>query len=97
MTAFVNYPLTASDDDEFFDAPAESVLILCDEDWTEQARFERVGDGFDWRSPAGDTYQAGELWASLSTEPFGPVRPNTVLRVPLEFAQRYGTFGVWAA
>ena len=101
MTAYVNYPLTASDDDEFFDAPAGSLLILCDEEHIEKARFEKVGDDFEWFSSAGSTYQAGEVWSSLFADgnPFGDhgVRPNTVLRVPLEWAQAYGTFGVYAA
>lgn len=99
MTAFVNYPMTASDDDEFFDAPAGSTLILCDEDYIEVTRYTKTDDG--WLARAGDTYQPGELWASLFADgnPFGEhgVRANTVLRVDQAFAQAFGTFGVWAA
>lgn len=94
MTAYQNYPLTTSDDDEFFDAPAGSLLLLCDADHVEEARYTKVGDGFDWQAPDGSLIRAGLLWGSLFADgnPFGEhgVRPNSVLRVDLAWAQAYG-------
>lgn len=87
MTAYVNYPLTAADDDEFFDAPAGSTLINSDGEVT----HGKVGDGWDWRSSEEYIVQAGELWQSLMlnpAEPFGGVKPGLVLRVPLDYAVR---------
>jgi hypothetical protein len=90
MPAYVNYPLTASDDDEFFDAPAGSVLILCDAEFIEESRYVRDDSDWGWQAPDGSVIQTGELWASLFADgnPFGDhgVRPNSVLRVDAAWA-----------
>jgi hypothetical protein len=93
MPAYVNYPLTASDDDEFFDAPPGSLLILCNADGIETRRYTRVDTDYDWQAPGGTVLQAGVLWGSLFADgnPFGEhdIRPGSVLRVTLEWANHY--------
>lgn len=87
MTAYVNYPLTAGDDDEFFDAPAGSTLINADG----VTVAAKIGDGWDWRNNEEFIVQTGDLWASLFADgnPFGDhdITPGYVLRVPLWFAE----------
>lgn len=90
MTAYVNYPLTTSDDDEFFDAPPGSFLLNSDG----QITYKCVNDDFGWETSPGTPVQAGAVWSSLFADgnPFGDhgVTPGTVLRVPLEWAKSYG-------
>jgi hypothetical protein len=94
MAAFVNYPLTTSDDDEFFDAPAGSLLIRTDADGAETGRYTKVGNDWDWQAPDGTTIQTGALWASFFADgnPFGDygITPGLVLRVDLNWANAYG-------
>ncbi|HEY5785240.1 MAG TPA: hypothetical protein VIT65_10725 [Microlunatus sp.] len=88
MSAYVNYPLTASDDDEFFDAPSGSLLLNADGEVT----HGKVGDGWDWRSSEEFIVQSGDLWASLfpGNQYEVDITPGYVLRVPLEWARAYG-------
>jgi hypothetical protein len=82
-----DYPLTASDDDEFFDAPAGSVLLIDGE-----FAATKVDDGYLWQNAVGgDYHQAGEVWAELVPDPFGAavIKP-AVLRVPWAWARSYG-------
>ena len=84
MTAYVNYPLTASDDDEFFDAPAGSLLINADG----ATVAAKIGDGWDWRTNEEFIVQSGDLWASLfpGNQFEVDITPGYVLRVSLEYA-----------
>lgn len=89
VTAYVNYPLTAGDDDEFFDAPAGSKLINADG----EAAYTKVGDDWDWQAADGSVIQSGVLWASFFQDgnPFGEfdIAPGLVLRVSLEWANAH--------
>ena len=90
MTAFVNYPLTASDDDEFFDAPAGAVLI----NPAGALAWTRGSEGWAWTGLPGVEQNAGAIWASFFQDgnPFGEydITPGWTLRVPLEWAKAYG-------
>ena len=92
MTAYVNYPLTASDDDEFFDAPAGSSLINPDG----KAVLVKLPGDWEWQDTAkgGPVVTTGVAWGAMFADgnPFGneDIRPGYVLRVPLEWARAYG-------
>ena len=90
MTAYVNYPLTTSDDDEFFDAPLGSFLL----DPDGQVAYKKADDEFGWETSFGTPLSAGVVWGSLFKDgnPWGDegLRPGWTLRVPLEWANRYG-------
>jgi hypothetical protein len=91
MTAYVNYPLTASDDDEFFDAPTGSSLINPD---GKTVLVKLPGD-WEWQDTAkgGPVVTTGVAWGAMFADgnPWGdqPFRSGYVLRVPLDFATRY--------
>jgi hypothetical protein len=91
MAAYVNYPLTASDDDEFFDAPEGSSLINPDG----KTVLVKLAADWDWQDTAkgGPVVTTGVAWGALFADgnPFGneDIRPGYVLRVPLEWATRY--------
>jgi len=89
MSAYVNYPLTASDDDELFDAPLGSTVLSP----SGKAAFTKADDEFGWLNAAGQPVTTGVVWGSLFADgnPWGDqgVTPGYVLRVPLDFATRY--------
>lgn len=89
MSAFVNYPLTASDDDEFFDAPVGAMIVA-----DGSVLFTCVGPDFQWQAADGTPIQAGMVWGGFFQDgnPFGEfdIQPGLVLRVPLEWARAYG-------
>lgn len=90
MTAYVNYPLTASDDDEFFDAPAGSSLLNPNGD----VAYTKVDNEFGWEATGGLPVQAGVVWGSLFKDgnPFGDydIDKGWTLRVTLAWHGHYG-------
>ncbi len=90
MVAYFNLPITASDDDEVFDAPAGSKIIDADGKTTHVATAE----DFTWVTPDGTKVRTGDLWSSFFADgnPFGDcdVTPGLTLRVPFYWAERYG-------
>jgi hypothetical protein len=98
MAAYVNYPLTATDDDEFFDAPLGSSLLKPNGD----VAYRKADAEFGWESASGAAVSAGVVWGSLFADgnPWGDegLRPGYVLRVPLDHATRYDMCeGGWQA